>query len=311
MTKRIIVTGATGFIGRQTLRPLVDAGFAVHAISSKPRPLDDGGKTGVTWHCHDILADRAFDPLFAEIQATHLLHLAWYAEPGRYWTSLVNLDWVAASLDLVTSFGKHGGQRIVGAGSCAEYDWRYGYCSEFVTPTNPATLYGVSKDALWRLIEGMSGQLRLSSAWGRVFFLYGPHEHPNRLVSSVIASLLRNEAALCTSGEQVRDFLHVHDVGRAFTALVESDVSGPVNIGSGEPVRVKDIVQEIGRQMGADRLLHLGAKRLSAAEPSLLVADNRRLAHEVDWQPSYNLEQGLAETIRWWQQQEDSRIDDK
>lgn len=299
--KRVIVTGATGFIGRHTLRPLVDAGFEVHAVSSKSQR---GGEPGVTWHRHDILGDRACDGLLSTIEATHLLHLAWYAEPGRYWTSPVNLGWVAASLDLVASFARHGGRRVVAAGSCAEYDWQYGYCSEAVTPANPATLYGVSKDALRRLIEGAAAQAGLNSAWGRIFFLYGPHEHPDRLVSSVIRALLRGEPALCTSGEQIRDFLHVRDVARAFVDLLASEVTGPVNIGSGTPVPVKEVVREIARQLHGEHLLRLGARTLAATEPPLLVADNRRLTQEVGWSPRHDPGSGLAEAIRWWREHE-------
>ncbi len=299
--KRVIVTGATGFIGRHTLRQLVDNDFVVHAVSSHPHPEEE---PGVMWHCHDILRNRAFDGLLSGIEATHLLHLAWYAEPGRYWTSPVNLEWVAASLELSASFVRHGGRRAVFAGSCAEYDWQYGYCSELVTPVNPATLYGVSKDALRRLIEGAATQLGFSIAWGRIFFLYGPHEHANRLVSSVITSLLRGELALCTSGEQIRDFLHVQDVARAFVDLLASDVTGLVNIGSGEPMQVKRIVREIAHQVRGEHLLRLGAKPLPTTEPPLLVADNRRLVQEVGWRPRYNLENGLTETIRWWRERE-------
>lgn len=302
--KRVIVTGASGFIGRHTLYGLVDKGFEVHAVGRQAVSHD---ASEITWHTADLLEGGARDDLLARVRPTHLLHLAWYAEPGLYWTSPDNLAWVAASLGLLAAFQRHGGQRAVVAGTCAEYDWRYGLCSEAVTPTRPDTLYGISKDALRRVIEGFAAQTELSTAWGRIFFLYGPHERPERLVPSVIRSLLRGEAALCTQGQQWRDYLYVEDVANAFVELLLSDIGGIVNVGSGVPVRVRDIVQEIGRQLDREHLLCFGARPLAASEPPLLVSDNRRLTDEVGWKQTYDLAGGIAHAIGWWRTQGDEK----
>src|SRR6202790_4494362 len=104
------------------------------------------------------------------------------------------------------------------------------------TPLLPTTLYGTSKHALERMLHSSSQQMGFSSAWGRIFFLYGPHEEPSRLVAYVVQSLLRAEPALCSDGNQVLDFVHVEDVASAFVALLESKVEGPVNIASGRAV---------------------------------------------------------------------------
>jgi nucleoside-diphosphate-sugar epimerase len=294
--KRVLLTGAGGFIGRHCLAPLHEAGFEVHALSRAAQKTE----TDVRWHVADLFADGAAERLMAEVRPTHLLHMAWYAVPGMYWTAPENFLWVRASLALLDAFATQGGQRVVMAGTCAEYDWRYGWCSESSTPLAQTTIYGTCKHSLQSMLTAHSKQTGLSSAWGRIFFLYGPNEHPSRLVSSVISSLLRGEAAECTSGTQIRDFLHVSDAARAFVALLDSDIQDAINIGSGNPIAIKQVVSEIAERIGATEFLRLGAKSAPQNDPPLLLADVRRLNGELGWLPTMSLGAGLDDTIAWW-----------
>ena len=300
--KRVLLTGATGFIGRHCLERLLTAGYGeVHALS---RNQEDRIGAGVHWHEANLLEPEQMQLVMAEVAPTHLLHMAWYAEPGKYWTSPENVRWLQASLSLFQAFAQHGGERIVAAGTCAEYDWSGdGICSEVSTPLVPATLYGASKHALHVMLEAFARQQNLSAAWGRVFFLYGPHEHPSRLVSSVIRSLLRGETARCSHGRQLRDFLHVADVADAFVALLDTEVRGAVNIGSGVALQLKDVIEEIGRQLKRNDLIQLNALSASENEPPVLVANVSRLAEEVGFHPRYDLSRGLEQTIDWWRQE--------
>lgn len=292
---RVLVTGATGFIGRQCIAPLLAKGYEVHAVSSKPP-----GENGIVhWHRADLLDARQCGDLIRQVQPTHLLHFAWYAVPGKYWTSAENLRWVQASLELMQAFAAVGGKRLVMAGTCAEYDWGFGHCSEGSTPLVPATLYGTCKHALQTMLAAWSRQEGLSSAWGRIFSLYGPHEHPARLVASVITALLRGEEAPCNNGSLIRDYLHVADVASAFVALLESDLEGPVNIGSGIGIALKDIVEEIASQISRPDLVRLGASSQSSDEPLSVVAIVTRL-QSLGWRPQYSLSDGLRQTIKWW-----------
>lgn len=297
--KRVLLTGAGGFVGRHCLHALLAQGYQVHAVASR-KHVPPPALPGVRWYCADLLDRGQISALLAEVRPTHLLHCAWYAVPGEYWTATENFHWVGASLHLLEAFAGEGGQRVVGVGSCAEYDWHDGHCSELATALKPATTYGVCKHAFQLLLTAFSKQTRLSAAWGRLFFLYGPHESQERLVASAIRSILLGEPARCTHGRQIRDFLHVQDAADALVALLESDVLGPVNIASGAPVAVLEVVQEIADQLERPNLVRLGALPASENEPPVLVADVARLRDEVRWSPRGDLASGLAETIKWW-----------
>jgi nucleoside-diphosphate-sugar epimerase len=295
--KRVLVTGGAGFIGRHVLGTLVARGFEVHAADLRPCAEQ---ASGVRHYQSDLLDARQVADLMDGVRPSHLLHLAWYAEPGAFWASPQNLRWVQASLDLVQTFVAQGGRRAVIAGSCAEYDWNYGYCSETLTPLVPGSLYGACKHALQVMVAAFARQMSLSAAWGRIFFLYGPHEAPSRLVASVIRSLLERQTAKCTHGLQIRDFLHVEDVADAFAALLASEVTGPVNIASGKPVMIKDVVEEIALQLNGHDLIALGALPVSANDPQLLLANVERLTKEVGWRPRLDLKTGITSTAQWW-----------
>jgi nucleoside-diphosphate-sugar epimerase len=143
----------------------------------------------------------------------------------------------------------------------------------------------------------------MTSAWGRVFFLYGPYEHPERLVASVVRSLLAGEPARCSHGNQIRDYLFAQDVADAFVALLDSNLTGPVNIASGQPVALKDIVTRIGSLVGRADLIRLGAIPPAATDTPLVVADVTRLSRELAWRPRFDLDRGLERTIAWWRDQ--------
>ena len=294
--KRVLLTGATGFIGRNAIAPLVAKGYEVHAVTSKQA----GAVQEAHWHYANLLDSKGIARLMAEIRPTHLLHFAWYAEPGKFWKSPENFRWLEASIALLRHFRESGGQRVAMAGTCAEYDWDYGYCSEAVTPCRPATPYGVCKNALQETLRAYSAEEKLSSACGRIFFLYGPNEQPGRLVSSVITSLLRGDSARCSHGNQLRDFMHVEDVASAFVALLDSTVEGPVNIASGHPVALREVVLAAADYLGARERVQFGAIPTPVNEPPLLVGDSRRLSDKVAWHPHYDLATGIAQTVDSW-----------
>jgi nucleoside-diphosphate-sugar epimerase len=294
--KRVLVTGASGFIGRHSLPHLTARGFEVHAVAHRGlRPECPG----TVWHLGDLLDDTSIRELLAEIVPTHLLHFAWYAEPGKYQQSEDNLHWCQAGIDLVRAFAASGGRRAVFAGTCFEYDFAYGYCSEVLTPCVPSTRYGASKLALAQLVTRFP-PAGISTAWGRIFHLYGPCEYPSRLVPSVILSLLKGEPARCSHGRQIRDFLHVDDVAAAFAAILDSEAEGIVNIGSGEPVALRTVASAIAEALDAKDRIDFGAFPSSLNDPLILIPNVSRLRDELGWTPGWSLHHGIVDAIDWW-----------
>jgi nucleoside-diphosphate-sugar epimerase len=304
--KVVVVTGAGGFIGRWSVPPLIERGYEVHALLSRsstrriPRELD-----GAVVQVADLLELESGPSLMARLKPTHLLHFAWIATPGVYWASADNYRWLEASRHLLGAFTSEGGERAVMAGTSAEYDWtRAGICDEGSSPLagdfgGAVTPYAECKVAMYRELERFARMEGLSTAWGRIFFQFGPAEDASRLV---IINLLSGREAPCSHGRQVRSFLHVADVGSAFASLLDSEVQGPVNVGSGDGLPLAEFLQAIATQIGRPELLRLGARSAPASEPPLLLPAVKRLRQELGWQPRFNLHDGIADTIAWWRE---------
>lgn len=297
--KKVLITGTGGFIARHCIPLLRNKKYLIHGtVLNTADTLSD--QDDVFWHPVNLLDRNAVSELVKIIKPTHLLHFGWYTEHRKFWDAEENLDWTSATIHLIKEFKKNGGERFVGAGSCAEYDWRYGYCTENITPLNPSSLYGKCKNAVRLIAQEYAALHKISFAWGRIFFLYGPHENPNRLISYVITSLLKNRVARCSNGTQIRDFMHVVDVANAFVALLDSDIEGPVNIASGNPLSLKHIIDIIGEIINRQDLILYGANPGNPGDPAFLAADVQRLNNELQWNPEYGINEGLQQTIHWW-----------
>ena len=159
---RVALTGGNGFLGRYVLEALRGRGIDT-VLLGRTRPPESSFAAFIQ---ADLLARPDFPRLVQEASATHLLHLAWYTAPGKFWTAVENLQWVQASLGLLRAFAEHGGKRVVMAGTCAEYDWQHSPCRELETPLAPATLYGVCKHSMQMMLSALADQARLSAAWG-------------------------------------------------------------------------------------------------------------------------------------------------
>ncbi len=299
MSTKVLVTGATGFIGQHVVRVLSEKGYIVHAITSG-EPRTDLPVT--IWHRKNLLDDQSLATLLQEQRPELLIHLAWHVKPGSY-SGGENIRWVQATLQLMCDYYETLGSdgRMIVAGSGFEYDRNHGYCSEETTPLNPDSYYGKCKNATRQLFEAYIDENQLSGAWGRIFNVYGPAEAPNRLVSSVILSLLKNERVSCSDGIQYRDYLHVYDVAEAIVAIAASnELNGAINIGSGQPIQVKRIVELIASYFSETSDIGFGDIQSSEKDLPLTVADIRRLSTEIGFEPTYSIEDGLIQTIEWW-----------
>jgi nucleoside-diphosphate-sugar epimerase len=287
---RLLVTGARGFIGRALMSGLRARGWDPIGVSSA---------VGAGFLGANLLDHSAVRALIRHVRPTHLIHAAWRPVHGNYLHSFENLAWLAASLCLIEAFREYKGLRAAVIGSSAEYDWSHGICRNHVTPTRPSTLYGSCKNALRTALESCAPMIELGLIWPRVFFTYGPGQHESRLVPSVIQSLVRGEPALCTHGEQVRDYLHVTDIAAGIVAALESEHEGTVDIASGQGLAVRDLVLKVGQALGREDLVRLGAVPSPPHDVPTVVGDSREAASLLGWAPTVSLEAGIADTITW------------
>ena len=291
---KVLLTGATGFIGSHIARELVREGHEVHALVQPEidRGRIDDIRDSLRFVQGDLL-DSSFIPHPSSFDLC--IHLAWYVEPGKYLHAPQNKDWVQASLRLAHGLKDAGCRRFIAAGTCFEYATSEPPQRES-TPTKPSTLYVESKLNLLHALPSVG----IDFAWVRFFYQYGPYEDPRRLMPVVINLLRRGQEAKLVAGDRIRDYLHIEDVASAVCAVAQSKLTGAVNIGSGQPVTVRDIALKIGELLDRVDLIKLGALPYAADEPMHLLADTTKLREGTGWKLRYNLESGLRQTIEWW-----------
>jgi len=295
-----MITGAEGFIGKHLIEKLSKmANFEIHGICH-PEFKNTSDELGVQWHSSNLLDIQAQNELLKKVSPTHLVHLAWITKHGVYWNSLENYDWLYAGIAMLRKFAELGGQRAFFAGTCAEYEWRDGICQEEVTPLVPKTNYGICKKLLYNVASAFAEQTGFNFAWGRFFHLYGPHEHPQRLLPSLIIPLLSNKRARCTVGAQIRDFLHVDDAANAILSLLDSHLQGAVNIASGKTFSIREFALMSAGILHKENEIDFGALPIFPDDPPVLTADVSRLRNEVGFSPAIELSEGLLHTIDWW-----------
>jgi nucleoside-diphosphate-sugar epimerase len=296
---KILVIGASGFVGRAAVKALAKYdGAEIHAVYYNRHPELVGN---VTWHKANILDHAEVEKLMANVCPTHLLHLAWCAEHGSYWKDHANLSWLSASMNVAQCFIKYGGKRCLFLGTSAEYDWSGSEpLNEFTTPLIPLGLYGGSKLGLYWALRRFFEQENISWVWARLFNPFGPGEDPRRLIPKTCLRLLRGEHISFDAGLSRRDFLHVADVGSALAHALLSETVGAVNIASGNPVAIRDVISQIAHHYDCSDLVTFDAPDTANEKIDVVVADVTRLQKECNWHHEKSFQERIKETCEWW-----------
>jgi len=304
---RVLLTGASGFVGSHVARLLQSQGCTVYALV---RPTSD------LWRIQDVIPAleivrgdltlrEEMKAQLKSIQPDLCIHLAWFEAIGGYLCSPGNIDALVIGLDLVRELVAVGCRRILIAGTCVEYDTTLGYLAE-TSPTKAESLYAATKHALHMVADQFVRGIDAELIWLRFFSLYGPFEDERRFVPSIILPLLRNDVAKVSPGAQVRDYLYVEDAAAAVCALAMSRFTGTINVASGRPISVGDIAMKIGTILNKRELVSLGARPYRESEPMFVCANIDRIRDVTGWSPRFDLDAGLRQTIEWWKMRKDA-----
>lgn len=294
LSKKVILTGATGLIGKYAIKPLLDLGYEVYALSTSK----EGSENNVNWIKANLLDLGSIKNIFEKIKPQYLLHFAWDTTAGTYLESNLNFEWVQSSLEMLKQFNLNGGKRAVFAGTCFEYKFKDSPLKED-GELNPTYTYSKCKSHLHNLAELFCEKNDISFGWGRIFYVYGEGEQEKRLIPFVIKTLREGKEFSTVAGDLEKDYMFAGDIAEGFVKFLDSDVKGTVNICTGEPVKIKDIALLIAKKLGRENLVKFENDPSKVKDqPPLIVGDSTRLNKEVGYTPSHTLEEGLDVVLR-------------
>jgi len=271
----IAVTGASGFIGRHVLAALASMDVDVVAHARAARPALAAGKRW-RWVCFD-LAQPPADAYERLGRPDAVIHLAWHGLPNYLAPHHVETE-LPAQEAFLRGLLAAGLRRLAVAGTCFEYGMQSGCLSEDAE-AQPSNAYGFAKDGLRRRLEALRETAAFDLRWLRLFYLYGDGQSKTSLYSQFQAAMARGDTTFDMSGgEQVRDFMKVEDAAAAIAAVARlPDAPRLLNICSGVPVSVRDLVRRWRAEAGSNIVLNLGAFPYPTYEPFAFWGDSRRL----------------------------------
>jgi nucleoside-diphosphate-sugar epimerase len=303
--ERVLVTGASGFIGSFVTKQLLRRGIYTAVLQRDETVgarLSDI-KDQLTIIKHDTRNSASFHEALTAFKPQTVIHLGW-AGVGNFdrnslRTQISNLEFAH---ELIEATRAAGAQHWIGAGSQAEYGPKNHAISE-KDPTDPTTLYGASKLAAYHLTKTHCSLLGLRHSWLRIFSTYGPGDNEHWMIPSLIKQLLQGHEPSLTAGEQLWDYLHVEDAACAFIAVAEGQVEGVFNLGSGEAHSLRHTIEQIRDLINPNAKLGFGKLPYRPDQVMRLQADVRLLTKAAVWKPLITIKEGLRDTVEWFSKQ--------
>lgn len=291
--QKILVTGATGFLGKNILEKINYQKYEVWIIARREQMLGE--------HIHTEICDlrdiEASERVVKHIKADILVMLAWDVNTQTYWEAFENHIWADSSIKVAESFIEAGGKQILFAGTSASYNYGFGYLKENIVYENPDSFYGIAKLYASRIIKKLSDKHGVIFCEARLFAIYGKYERTDRLVPTTILKLLDSQQIINAKGDLIRDYIYVEDAADAILFLLKQEEKGVFNISSGKPISIKEIIMEIALLLNRSFNVSF-EKTIIDNEHPFIVGDNSRLKN-LGFQYGFNIERGLRETIDW------------
>ena len=295
----VLVTGASGFVGMHVCRLLTERGAVVHGVGRRPPPQDMA--QDVSFHRGDLAEAGFVDRLLDEVRPRCVFHLASHVVGARDLDQVPATlrDGLVATVNILAAAARHGGPRVVLAGSLEEPETE----GELPVPSSPYAAAKLAGASYARMFHALYG---LPIVHARIFMVFGPGQRDLRkLVPYTILALLRGEAPKVSAGDRLVDWVYVEDVARGLIVLGEREgIEGQrIDLGTGVLTSVRDIVLELSRLVRPDLSPDFGAV---AARPMEQVrrADIDATVRATGWRPVVSLREGLERTVRWYAEQE-------
>jgi nucleoside-diphosphate-sugar epimerase len=302
---RVLLTGASGFLGSWVARNLAKTQHEVHCLV---RPESSiwrlEGESGLQFH---PASSQKWPELFEDLEPDAWVSLDWEGVGGldrNHPSQSLN---VARFNDLLERIPSP--KVVIGTGSQAEIGPQTGIAKEHA-PDNPQTKYALAKCQTRRLFEERFAGDETRFVWARVFSTYGPRDSDQWFLPSLLLKLIREEPAELTEGTQTWSFLHAEDAAQAFkTMLDDSMISGVVNVGNPETMTIREAAEHAGKLLDSSGLLLFGAVPYRTSETMRLEPEVKKLL-ECGWAPRKAFKDGLAELAAWLLERErsDKRI---
>lgn len=292
--KKVLLTGATGLIGKELIKPLLDNGYKIFAISRKAIP----NSNTVAWLAGDLFDTQFIKSCCKKAQADILVHLAWKVTRD-YAYSNENFSFLASSISLLQEFQQNGGKQVFISGSFSEYDDSKPFLTEN-TPINANDmLYTFCKNKLHEISEKFCRQNALDFCYGRIFNVFGHNEDDKRLTKYILNCLSQDKEAIIKSGPLQKDYLYSREIARAIVHILNKNYTGTINICSGKPVTIKELALKFAKKFNKEHLLKF--ENNFGNQPQIIYGDNSILCSQLKYQYFYTLDQAVDEVFEEYQ----------
>jgi nucleoside-diphosphate-sugar epimerase len=277
--KKVLVTGATGFIGRYVIAALQTKGCSIVATSSNPQKAAQlPWLTGIDYvplNLQQLDDSINYQAYFGDPDA--VIHLAWEGLPN-YKSDFHITENLPRHLAFINNLVHHGQRDITITGTCFEYGMQEGQLREDM-PSLPQNPYAIAKDNLRQQLQQLQQKTPFCLKWARLFYMYGQGQSPNSLLSQLDRALAAGEPFFNMSGgEQVRDYLPVEKVAEYIVAIaLQNDTTGIINCCSGIGITVKELVSNHLKATNCHITLNLGHYPYPDYEPMRFWGANEKL----------------------------------
>jgi UDP-glucose 4-epimerase len=292
---KILLTGASGFLGAYLFAQLQRAGHELAVVSRGARPID----FGATWVQGDLSDPSAMATQIMQFEPEAVFHLAWEGIPD--FSEVQCTRNVVLSLNFLSMLGRVPSiRKIVVAGSCWEYGDRVGRCSEKLE-TKPSSWFTWAKDTVYHYTKRLSEDGSIDWYWPRIFYVYGKNQRPASLIPIIVRAVRAGMVPDLRSPYAKNDFIYVGDVIDGLCRFVTNEVpSGIYNFGSGHETRVLDIFSEVENLLHGENKLTLQIQR-NTPPPTVAVqgfyADTEISSSLLGWKAETSIRQGLQKLL--------------